>query len=51
CPKQFPFPSLLDRHLKIHTGDRPFLCQLCPYRGKRSDHLVSHLKTHAKERV
>ena len=44
----------LKRHLIIHTGDEPWQCGCCenlgkpkPYRGKRKDNLIQHLrKTH-----
>nr|CAI5864507.1 unnamed protein product [Callosobruchus analis] len=31
-------------HLKIHAGMRDFLCQFCPQRFGRKDHLVRHIK-------
>ena len=28
----------------VHTGKRDFLCQFCPQRFGRKDHLVRHIK-------
>ncbi|RWS27770.1 zinc finger protein 236-like protein [Leptotrombidium deliense] len=38
--------SSLVKHLRTHTDDRPYKCQLCPYASRNSSQLVVHLRTH-----
>ena len=35
-------------HVRTHTGDKPYLCQLCNRRFAQSTNLKSHLNTHGK---
>ncbi|KAK7471407.1 hypothetical protein BaRGS_00035959 [Batillaria attramentaria] len=45
CPYCFKVclkPSDMKRHLMVHTGERPFLCQVCQKRFKQKGSLLYH---------
>ncbi|WVN90308.1 uncharacterized protein L203_105544 [Cryptococcus depauperatus CBS 7841] len=47
CSATFTRPQHVGRHLRAHTGDRPYECKECPLRFARSDLLSRHVnKTH-----
>ena len=48
CNGEFAHKRSLDRHLKIHTGDKKFKCHYCEQSYSRSDHLKNHLKSNHK---
>lgn len=39
CPKIYLKQSLLDRHILIHTGDKPFKCKICDYSARVKENL------------
>ena len=50
CAKRFSRSDELTRHLRIHTGQKPFQCHICLRCFSRSDHLTTHIRTHTGEK-
>ncbi|XP_050035563.2 zinc finger protein 711-like [Dermacentor andersoni] len=50
CPYSSKERSTVTRHERSHTGDRPYVCQVCHKGFARSDQLNAHLNTHTSER-
>ncbi|RUS89699.1 hypothetical protein EGW08_002517 [Elysia chlorotica] len=50
CDRRFSRSDELARHIRIHTGQKPFQCPICCRSFSRSDHLTTHKRTHTGEK-
>ena len=50
CVKAFSCSSQLRSHKRIHTGAKPFKCNICDEQFSYSTHLKNHKRTHTGEK-
>ncbi|XP_061659272.1 early growth response protein 1-like [Syngnathoides biaculeatus] len=50
CDRRFSRSDELARHVRVHTGQKPFQCRICMRSFSRSDHLTTHIRTHTGEK-
>ncbi|KAK4964308.1 Transcription factor mst12 [Elasticomyces elasticus] len=49
CGRLFKRLEHLKRHVRTHTQERPYICQLCNRAFSRSDNLAQHRRTHESQ--
>lgn len=50
CLRRFSRSDEVTRHMRTHTGQKPFQCRICMRNFSRSDHLTTHVRTHTGEK-
>jgi len=50
CGKRFLDQSKLRRHMLVHTGERPYKCELCNKRFSLDFNLRTHIRIHTGEK-
>ena len=45
CEKDFSTRQRMDRHILIHTGQKPHECDVCGKRFRQKEHMTRHKRT------
>ena len=51
CGSKFVRSTHLHRHMRLHTGAKPYACSICRKRFSRSDYMSTHALSHYTDRL
>ncbi|ETN61176.1 hypothetical protein AND_007173 [Anopheles darlingi] len=51
CYQKFPYKSLLQKHITVHTKEHPYPCSHCDAKYTQKSNLVSHMIRHHPDRL